>query len=85
MIRALFYPGIDMRAQATTTGGTELKSTSANPHPHDSNGAHIQEPASDVDSVLEASRVADTAVPEGGYGWVVVAGLTVVAWWVCSK
>lgn len=36
---------------------------------------------SDPDPVLEASRVADSTVPDGGYGWVVIAGCAVVAWW----
>lgn len=36
----------------------------------------------DDDPVLEASRVADSAVPEGGYGWVAIGGCTVVTWWV---
>lgn len=33
------------------------------------------------DPMLQASRLADTAVPEGGYGWVVVGSCAVVAWW----
>lgn len=37
-------------------------------------------PAAD-DPVLEASRLADATVPDGGYGWVAVAGCAIVAWW----
>ncbi|KAH8892997.1 major facilitator superfamily transporter [Thozetella sp. PMI_491] len=33
------------------------------------------------DPVLEASRLADSAVPDGGYGWVVIMGAAVVSWW----
>ncbi|EHK46123.1 hypothetical protein TRIATDRAFT_292294 [Trichoderma atroviride IMI 206040] len=29
----------------------------------------------------EASRLADSAVPDGGYGWVVLGGCAVIAWW----
>ncbi|KDN71096.1 putative major facilitator superfamily transporter [Colletotrichum sublineola] len=38
--------------------------------------------ADDSDPILRASREADSAVPEGGYGWVVVTGCFVVAWWI---
>ncbi|KAI1199056.1 major facilitator superfamily transporter [Nemania serpens] len=34
-----------------------------------------------VDPVLEASRLADSDVPDGGYGWVVVASCAILAWW----
>ena len=37
---------------------------------------------SDGDPILQASRAADSAVPEGGYGWVVVGGCAVLCWWV---
>ncbi|KAM4056685.1 major facilitator superfamily protein [Hirsutella rhossiliensis] len=34
-----------------------------------------------VDEVLEASRLADKEVPDGGYGWVVVSACAVITWW----
>jgi len=33
------------------------------------------------DPVLLASRVADSTVPDGGYGWAVVGGSAVLMWW----
>ncbi|CAM1510375.1 Fc.00g007100.m01.CDS01 [Cosmosporella sp. VM-42] len=34
-----------------------------------------------TDDILQASRLADSTVPDGGYGWVVVAGGAVLLWW----
>ena len=48
------------------------------------NAAAAQRASSDssvADPILEASRLADSTVPDGGYGWVAVAGCAVVAWW----
>nr|XP_036576013.1 monocarboxylate permease [Colletotrichum truncatum]KAF6782684.1 monocarboxylate permease [Colletotrichum truncatum] len=35
-----------------------------------------------TDPILQASRLADSSVPEGGYGWVVVTGCFIMAWWI---
>ncbi|KAK8197215.1 major facilitator superfamily domain-containing protein [Phyllosticta capitalensis] len=35
----------------------------------------------DPDNIVEASRLADANVPDGGYGWIVVAAGAVLAWW----
>lgn len=35
-----------------------------------------------TDPILEASRLADNDVPDGGYGWVVVFSCAVICWWV---
>lgn len=32
-------------------------------------------------NIIEASRIADSGVPEGGYGWVVIAGCATLTWW----
>ena len=37
---------------------------------------------SNGDPLLQASRLADSEVPEGGYGWVVVVCCAVLSWWV---
>jgi hypothetical protein len=35
----------------------------------------------DTDAIIEASRLADASVPEGGYGWVVLFSCGVITWW----
>lgn len=35
----------------------------------------------DPDNIVEASRVADAAVPDGGYGWVIVGACSVITFW----
>ncbi len=35
----------------------------------------------DIDNVVQASLLADNAVPDGGYGWVVISGCAVLSWW----
>ncbi|KAF5009601.1 hypothetical protein FDECE_4206 [Fusarium decemcellulare] len=34
-----------------------------------------------TDEILKASRLADSAVPDGGYGWVIVGSGAVMLWW----
>lgn len=41
----------------------------------------VSEIYSVTDHVLEASREADSTVPEGGYGWVIVTGGFILLWW----
>ncbi|KAF2083811.1 MFS general substrate transporter [Saccharata proteae CBS 121410] len=35
----------------------------------------------DPTNIIEASRLADSTCPDGGYGWVVVTASAVLAWW----
>ncbi|KAL4929179.1 monocarboxylate transporter [Aspergillus undulatus] len=39
------------------------------------------ESASHTTDILQASRIADSQVPEGGYGWVAVTGCAILTWW----
>jgi hypothetical protein len=34
------------------------------------------------DPILQASRLGDNEAPDGGHGWVVVAGCATLAWWM---
>lgn len=64
----------------STTTAIELRETSAASSvrgPYTS-GSRAEE---STDEILQASRLADSTVPDGGYGWVVVGGGAVLLWW----
>lgn len=44
--------------------------------------AHDDQSDSDLDPILEASRLADSTVPDGGHGWVVIGACAVVSFWL---
>ncbi|KAL1852098.1 hypothetical protein Daus18300_012310 [Diaporthe australafricana] len=44
---------------------------------HDNN---INEPSTS-DAIFHASQLADAAVPDGGYGWVIASACAVITWW----
>ncbi|KXH67616.1 major facilitator superfamily transporter [Colletotrichum salicis] len=70
---------------SASTSGIELHplpaTISQKPSPYTSPTSQ-QHPDDTADPILQASREADSTVPEGGYGWVVVGGCFVVAWWI---
>lgn len=45
-------------------------------------GAAVNPNDSDVDPILEASRLADSTVPDGGYAWVIIGACAVVSFWL---
>jgi hypothetical protein len=66
-----------------TSTALELEALPIQPQSQPLNdGKDASSTSTDSDSVLHASRLADTAVPEGGYGWVVVLGCAILAWWM---
>ncbi|PON26629.1 major facilitator superfamily transporter [Trichoderma gamsii] len=70
----------------STTTAIELATGSASSHAgnlRSSSGRKNEafERVTVADHVLEASREADSTVPEGGYGWAIVAGGFVLLWW----
>ncbi|KAJ4856880.1 major facilitator superfamily domain-containing protein [Trichoderma breve] len=70
----------------STTTAVELVElpiqNNASGHNRFHNNAVVDESqTSSSDDVLEASRLADSVVPDGGYGWVVVGACAIITWW----
>ncbi|KAM0452639.1 hypothetical protein ACHAPV_009400 [Trichoderma viride] len=74
-----------MAVTTSTTTAVELSplpplaNSSGHNRFHNEVANNSQNPSSE--DILEASRLADSAVPDGGYGWVVLGGCAVIAWW----
>ena len=69
-----------MTSLTTTALELEEHSRPTVTHREGPNTSSVQEEPI-ADPLLQASRLADSEVPEGGYGWVVVACCAVLAWW----
>lgn len=80
-MRALLHPVAIMSSTETISRAPiELSST------HGATGVDVpswqQSTAqSEADNIVEASRLADAGVPDGGYGWVIVAACSTLCFW----
>ena len=58
----------------------ELEPTSTSQIRNDTDWQTTTAP-SDVSNIVEASRIYDASVPDGGYGWVIVGVCSVLCFW----
>ena len=65
----------DMSAASTSTAVSQIELSVRSRQEGDTDLARIVE---DADDILAASRLADSTVPDGGYGWVVIGGCGMV-------
>jgi hypothetical protein len=64
-------------SHTTETSTTELRPRNPAPEQLDWDATT----ALTADDIVQQSRIADATVPEGGYGWVVVGGCSLLAFW----
>ncbi|KAL7811380.1 MFS general substrate transporter [Trichoderma gracile] len=65
----------------STTTAVELLQLPVQSNRFHNNASSDESQNAPSDDVLEASRLADSVVPDGGYGWVVVGACAVISWW----
>lgn len=77
-----------MASATATATSIELGTASAVDAPNAAASLRTRVPAAEQrsgssdDEVLIASRLADSTVPDGGYGWVMITGCSIMTWWV---
>lgn len=59
----------------------ELENRNQENNEHQNDQLRALETDPDADAIMHASLLADSEVPDGGYGWVVVFSGAVITWW----
>lgn len=66
---------------STTTHTTAIELQSNSTALEERQIRHVHTITAEQDEVIQASLIADSQVPDGGYGWVVIFSCAVLAWW----
>ena len=78
------FPSINRRFVMTTTSttaSTTIQLEERRIHRSAISQDTIADVSAKLDDVVEASRMVDAGVPEGGYGWVAVTACAVICFW----
>jgi hypothetical protein len=73
------------KSKAMSTTSTTTIALQPLPRPSESDSPNVSNPSNfdpaNPDTVIAASRLADSQVPEGGYGWVVIFACSILTFW----
>lgn len=71
--------GMATVTQTLPTTAVDLQTLGQNTERH--RNPNSSAPELEADEVMRQSLIADSQVPEGGYGWILICACAVVTWW----
>lgn len=70
-----------MATTTQTLPSTAIELPNLAPNPGERQRTTAKDPDPGPDEVMQQSLIADSQVPDGGYGWVLIAACALITWW----